>query len=112
MLWRTVCFARSRKDILYKGQWYGTRVERIDRFAPSSKTCHVCEFELDRLSLSEREWECPDCRTHHDRDVNAAIHILNFSRAGMARRNAGGEAGRPAAMSRRQASSKPEAQSL
>ena len=98
--------------LTYKGQWYGTQVEQIGRFEPSSKTCHVCGFVLDRLSLGKREWDCPACYSHHDRDENAAINILNFSRAGMARRNAGGEAGRPAVHRRGQASLKPEAQSF
>jgi len=98
--------------LAYKGQWYGTRVERIGRFEPSSKTCHVCGGMLERLPLGTREWDCPGCGSHHDRDVNAAINILNLSRAGMARRNAGGEAGRPSAPRRRQASLKPEAQAF
>ena len=96
----------------YKGQWVGTRVMQIGRFEPSSKTCHGCGHKLERLPLEKREWDCPVCHRHHDRDENAAINILNISRAGMARRNAGGEAGSPAALSRRQASLKPEAQSF
>ena len=86
--------------LTYKGQWYGTEVVQIGRFEPSSKTCHVCGYKLERLSLGTREWDCPACHHHHDRDVNAAINILNISRAGVARRNAGGEAGRPVAVSR------------
>ena len=75
----------------YKGAWYGSYVHKVDRFFPSSKTCNRCEHVLDELPLSVREWQCPICGTIHDRDINAAINILNETRAGVARSNAGGE---------------------
>jgi transposase, IS605 OrfB family, central region len=53
----------------------GTTVVKIDRFAPSSKACHVCGTVNKGLSLKDREWTCDSCHTHHDRDVNAAINI-------------------------------------
>lgn len=55
---------------------YGCSVVRIDRFYPSSKTCSVCQYVNELLSLSDRSWTCPECGTSHDRDVNAAINIL------------------------------------
>lgn len=55
---------------------YGCTVHRIDRFYPSSKTCGECECKNDSLRLSDREWTCPHCGTHHDRDLNAARNIL------------------------------------
>ncbi|MFA7589388.1 MAG: RNA-guided endonuclease TnpB family protein [Acholeplasmataceae bacterium] len=48
----------------------------IDRFYPSSKTCHNCGYINKELKLNDREWICPQCGTQHDRDVNAAINIL------------------------------------
>lgn len=51
---------------------------RIDRFAPSSKTCSKCGYVYKKLKLSERNWICPECNTHHDRDFNAACNIKNF----------------------------------
>jgi putative transposase len=54
---------------------YGCTVHRIDRFYPSSKMCE-CGFKNDKLKLSDREWICPQCGRHHDRDVNAARNIL------------------------------------
>jgi putative transposase len=91
-----------RRMLEYKARWYGSWVERIDRFYPSSKTCHVCGYVLPELALETREWNCPHCGTHHDRDHNAAMNILNQARAGAARSRtslcevaAGGERIRP-----------------
>lgn len=53
----------------------GTNFVAIDRFEPSTKTCHVCGHVLDSIDLDTREWTCPECGTHHDRDINAAINI-------------------------------------
>ena len=55
---------------------YGCRISRIAWNYPSSKTCNVCQYVKEHLSLDERDWTCPSCGTHHDRDVNAAINIL------------------------------------
>ncbi|BAY45835.1 transposase, IS605 OrfB family protein [Scytonema sp. HK-05] len=55
---------------------YGQLVE-IGRFFPSSKTCSCCDHVLDGLTLDIREWDCPSCKTHHDRDGNAALNIRN-----------------------------------
>ena len=60
----------------YKGNWYGCNVHQINRWYPSSKTCSNCNFTIDSMSLEIREWDCPVCHTHHDRDINAAINIL------------------------------------
>jgi putative transposase len=65
------------RQLAYKGQWYGCRVEKIERFFPSSKRCHCCGHVNHDLLLSEREWECPVCHEYLDRDINAAINILN-----------------------------------
>lgn len=64
--------------IKYKCQWYEKRFVQVDRFYASSKICSYCgTYHKDIVnSLSIREWTCPDCGTHHDRDVNAAINIL------------------------------------
>ncbi|WP_083883484.1 zinc ribbon domain-containing protein [Spirulina subsalsa] len=49
----------------------------VDRFFASSKTCHVCLNRVDSLALEVRQWECQNCGTHHDRDINAAQNIKN-----------------------------------
>lgn len=53
----------------------GSRLNFIDRFYPSSKTCSLCGYVLPELSLSARSWVCPCCTSEHDRDVNAAVNI-------------------------------------
>lgn len=59
---------------------YGTSVVKIDRFAPSSQICHCCGYKnIGVKDLSLRKWTCPQCGAKHDRDVNAAINILNIS---------------------------------
>ena len=62
----------------YKCRWYGVNLVKIDRFAPSSKTCGQCGYVYKGLKLSERSWTCPECGTHHDRDFNAACNIKEF----------------------------------
>ena len=61
----------------YKAQWYGRTLVQVDRFYPSSKLCHDCGYKYAGLRLSEREWTCEHCGTLHDRDVNAALNILD-----------------------------------
>ena len=61
----------------YKAENEGKTYIEIDRFFPSSKTCHVCLNRVDSLTLDLRVWTCKHCGTHHDRDVNAAINIRN-----------------------------------
>ncbi|MFL5665884.1 MAG: RNA-guided endonuclease InsQ/TnpB family protein [Ktedonobacteraceae bacterium] len=64
------------RQLAYKSQWYGRTLIKIDRFYPSSKTCHACKHVLDSLPLDIREWVCPECGVVHDRDTNAALNIL------------------------------------
>ncbi|AKB19153.1 IS200/IS605 family element RNA-guided endonuclease TnpB [Methanosarcina sp. WWM596] len=63
----------------YKAQWFGKTVLRIGQFEPSSKLCSVCGYHNKELQLKDREWICPDCKTKHDRDINAAINIKKFA---------------------------------
>lgn len=51
-------------------------VIEVDRWFASSKTCHKCGYVYKNLTLGEREWTCPICGEHHDRDINAAMNIL------------------------------------
>ena len=65
--------------LTYKTEWNGKKVVKVDRYFPSSQTCNICGYvNKDIKDLSIREWECPICHTHHNRDVNAAINILRF----------------------------------
>jgi putative transposase len=68
-------FAEIFRELEYKAAWYGRTYLPLDKFFPSSKLCSSCGHLLDELSLSVREWDCPACGAHHDRDINAAINI-------------------------------------
>jgi putative transposase len=64
------------RQLEYKAAWYGRELIKIDRWKPSSKRCGNCGFVIDKLPLNVREWECPECGTTHDRDINASRNIL------------------------------------
>jgi putative transposase len=59
----------------YKAQAEGKVYQEVDRFFPSSKTCHVCLNQVGNLPLDFRHWTCEHCQTSHDRDINAAINL-------------------------------------
>jgi putative transposase len=59
----------------YKAEQEGKVYLEIDRFFPSSKTCHHCLNIVDSLPLDIRVWTCDSCGTRHDRDINASINI-------------------------------------
>ena len=72
------------RQLQYKAEWSERTVVEIDRFFPSSKRCSSCGFVHETMPLSVREWDCPECNTHHDRDINAAINIKTAGLAGLA----------------------------
>lgn len=61
----------------YKAAWNNRQIIEVGRFFPSSKLCHCCGHKMDYMGLEVREWTCPNCGETHDRDINAAINILN-----------------------------------
>lgn len=84
------CFGKSVADnawklfvaiLEYKLAWQGKSLVKIDKWYPSSQLCHVCGYKNNEIkNLSIREWNCPNCGRHHDRDKNAAINICDEAR--------------------------------
>lgn len=73
-----VSWSEFTRQLQYKCEWRSKALTRIDKFYPSSQLCHICGYRnSDTKDLSVREWVCPECNTEHNRDINAAINILN-----------------------------------
>ena len=68
-------FFEFRRQLEYKTSMHNKTLVIADRWFASSKLCSCCGYKLDKLLLSSREWTCPQCTTHHDRDVNAAKNL-------------------------------------
>lgn len=77
-----VGWGEIRRQLEYKTQWYGSRLEVIGRFEASSKTCSGCGAVKSTLSLSERIYQCAVCGRSLDRDHNAALNILLIAARG------------------------------
>lgn len=72
-----VSWSEFVRQLEYKADWYGREIIKIDTWFPSSQICSNCGHKDGKKALSVREWTCPVCNTHHERDINAAINILN-----------------------------------
>jgi len=72
-----VSWSEFVRQLEYKADWYGREIVKIDTWYPSSQICSNCGHKDGKKALSVREWTCPICGTHHERDINAAINILN-----------------------------------
>lgn len=70
------------RQLEYKANWYNCELRKIGRFEPSSKLCSVCGYKMVEMPLNIRKWECPNCHTVHDRDINAANNILKIALSG------------------------------
>ena len=72
-----VSWGEFMRQLGYKAEWYGKEIIEVDRFYPSSQLCSSCWYRNKEMKdLKIREWECPQCNAHHDRDANAAVNIL------------------------------------
>ena len=66
-----------RRQLEYKAKWYGRTISFIDKWYPSSQICSNCGNNTGKKPLNIREFTCPYCGKHHDRDINASINILH-----------------------------------
>lgn len=72
-------FYEFRRQLVYKVARRGGQIVVAERWYPSSKMCSHCGYVLDVLALAQRSWTCPSCGSTHDRDINAAINLMNMA---------------------------------
>ena len=72
-----VSWSEFRRQLTYKSTWYGRTLSAVDRYYPSSQICHHCGRIDGKKAETIRFWVCPKCNLKLDRDINAAINILN-----------------------------------
>jgi putative transposase len=88
-----VGFAEFKRQLLYKASWYGSRVILADRWEPSSKRCSGCGWIDADLTLADRTFHCEQCGLVLDRDLNAAINLVQLAGSSSDSQNACGAAG-------------------
>ncbi|MCP2728271.1 zinc ribbon domain-containing protein [Limnofasciculus baicalensis] len=70
------CFYEIRRQFIYKQAHFGTKVEIVDRWYPSSRICAKCNSIQD-MKLSDRIFNCKVCKHSQDRDENASVNLEN-----------------------------------
>jgi putative transposase len=72
-------FHEFRRQLDYKSLMHGNKLVIASRWFASTKMCSICDFKIQHLDLSQREWTCPVCLMHHDRDINGAVNLKNMA---------------------------------
>lgn len=70
--WREI-----RRQLEYKCEWYGKQLVVVNPYK-TSQICSNCGYDDGKHELDVREWTCPQCKAHLDRDVNASKNILKL----------------------------------
>jgi putative transposase len=86
-----VGFGEFRRQLTYKAAWYGCQVVVISRWEPTSKTCSACGWIDEHLTLADRVFNCQACKFVLDRDLNAAVNLVNLAGSSSDSQNACGE---------------------
>ena len=68
-----------RRQLEYKGKWYGCEIILADRFFPSSKSCSSCGWIKKDLTLADRTFVCDSCELEIDRDLNASLNLESYT---------------------------------
>lgn len=66
------------RQLEYKSEWKGKTLIKIDKWFPSTQLCSSCGYNTGPKPLHIRKFQCPNCGSKHDRDINAAINIRNY----------------------------------
>ena len=82
-----VAWSEFMRQLEYKAEWKGKTIIKIDQWFPSSQICSNCGASSGKKELHVRKWECPECHTRHDRDINASVNIKNYGLGQIDQRN-------------------------